>query len=970
MATLSTNLQNERGPWLALPLTDPDLAQTTGTSPPAFETTSFFFVSDAHDVPPALSSGTSPPELGDFSQASFPSATALWQIPPSPTITQFVDPNVPRELSALVQQPPRPYEPLIGQSEFSWEDFFQSQSRLVDNCVTIANDLGLDIERPLGESRDVIVPLVFIAWLIAWQIPLDNVYGRRMDNVGREALKSRLAYHAVGILGFYMIERLGVDAIMAYLRHDHLSEVGFDDLSTQVTFNLFPVIALFAAPWGLVTLLAESLYGPALSGLDAARSHACSAFAYATKSLPGISSWLSEKSKRRTSHKPSIRDGENFYDPTLKTLDKIRTQNATGARLNFTVDAEHLTKLSLTQTAADLSLAPTEIRARGMDRDKLETLAPLLKLVRSLDGNAAEIVVHHAENVTNRTVRPGDGKVLQGSVVQVAATPDNPSGRHKLKTSVVPTLATGDIIVIKGTVEKETRLSDLTQAYRFTDAVYDVIFSGPAATLIPLVAEGIVSRELSDALLPTAILPRILRKTIFRPLLNLIPATEREALRRAFVRTPLEVSLAEPQNAGSRFHEAVLQLAAEERYLSVLAESPRVPLSATLVDFLRNETGEGEITLRLKKQDMPHALKDLQPSASQMLKKSWTKDGYAYVTLDAGDFFTALKANPAALTKLARAQNAEIVLDNPARESHRINEFLAAEKLALRVPPGCDLSLQEFYDRHEPAFYEAAYWRRAANEIIRGSAAYRLFWESPFRSAGFGRLASIAVFTLAMGAPGSAVVAIETALTGFKDLSLIGFSSLRSLAMTFLNQLFAAGIQSAAGEASFTKNKFWMPSMLGLAVLEIINKPKEAYVTQYDEHVQELGGEDRPEVRLKKVLRLAELESDIERVQPGGVAQKDKVRKAILYKRLANLVWTDFSAPRDARLLREIYDENRGSAPNFEAEFLTALWLDTALKDAVFADEAALAFFITESEAHEGEIVKELARLRGEGLRW
>lgn len=834
--------------------------------------------------------------------------------------------------SDLVQRDPHSYDPNIG-NRFNFFEIFQSPGQSLDAALSGLNHIGVKIERPVGEVRDPLLWLVFGLGMLISNYVVFKDYSRLMLRSGVEKWTSAIKAYGTVSIALYFLQRAVVDIPAG------------GKLNTDLIYSYFVVWMLWSGAWAMTVPLSTALSGPFIA-------------------------MTMGKNVRR---QKAIAHGGTLHSADTGTLNEFVMENVeeeTGRKnksVEFTVDAEFLADKKNRVLAKKLKGKRARLSLEGIDNEKLETFAPLMRKLSRDDRFAITATATQIKYLKNKNIS-GDGIVVQpGSVIEYK--------KGKTRKLYEPLelkdleLKPGETIrVIKGSIIKTSPVnwSNRKSYYGVRDADFDIHIEGDAAEVLGELPERLANRTLSDGMIP--VVNQLffgLRRYTSLPLmqvLHLIPSFGK-SLRALFMSTAVSVKIELPDVAQDQANdvsnedlENILPLAAQKRFVASLSQNPSVFLTVAGLES-RKESGQNKVVLSIpQKSFLKYWNESLRLSDDWILVKipgtssQWAsvlpdspQKGYWRVEADIEILLEELKKYGSEIKKQAMEKvglfgmDRAIMLElpNPSMEANKIWKMRKEEILAKRAGAGSSRSEREVNASHRPRFFSTIFG------LTPGAMRY-------------GRFPAIAGLTMSSGVWSFGLIGGEKWATGFDDWVVLFTSSSRTLGTSGFNRIFGPGILEYVGESGYSSMKYFTPGMILLSLWEIPNEAKEAKVLLFDSILQSLLGEDRPAQRLEKTTRLKDMEIQIATVRP-----QSKVRKAILYKRLANYAPTGVQTAQDAMLLMEMYQEGqRGKTEGFEAAFLAAVAADAGMRESISRDQTIADFFNDEAEKYGPEMVK------------
>lgn len=450
----------------------------------------------------------------------------------------------------------------------------------------------------------------------------------------------------------------------------------------------------------------------------------------------------------------------------------------------------------------------------------------------------------------------------------------------------------------------------------------------------------------------------------------------RNTIRKAIkTKTPVVVSLDFADQNPSFHKKSLLELAAEERYVSRLKGHLEMPQSGALAekqslyrDFIVTAIDQDSLT-----PEVHHRLQTMlakggswsdavvEDRESRWVIDSWRrpwprrvpKGKDIVVKLDAEKLVMAMQNKGDSLQGLAEKGLLRTRAGQRLLETHQAWQPGPFEVMAQKVKPGDTRTLSELYPDQE-TFDEDESWVAWAQRRGHGMAGvmltsgrlltarnqglYNYFW-------GNGRIALLMSTMLAAFPLGYAAICTMRYAQGVQEVDRYLVSGFRGAGSGIANSIGAPPLLNTLGASNMHYFAFSGPSLAFQNLWEI---PIELSIYDrllYDNGIQHIQREDRPEHRRRVGHRLQVLELKALWHRPG-------LRSGFLGHRLANFIDTGVVGKNDVSVLVEMYEKGDGQS-DFNDHFLAALSSDRSLWRAVESDKEAKAFFQQEMDEHK-----------------
>lgn len=780
----------------------------------------------------------------------------------------------------------------------------QSPSQFLDFAVDAVNHLpGVEIERPVGQVREVAVGTTFVLGVMLASLQIYHEYSKLALLPGKapfhKAIKD-LSYY----LGISLAARLGTDGFTAYQRTGGFA---FADFTSDVLFSMLVYWAIFSPVWPWITKLSFPFSGPFMKAFN----------------------------PKDTFRDDFIVSGGKFHRGTVENVRELLKPNG---NLGFTVNAEHVAKPAVRSALESLADKAAVVEV-GADYELLMALRE--KLIALPENLGISFSINHttAKNISKKHVEPGQGTLLKGSVIRSG------DKRVTLHEDLVLDATSGGMYVYSGVLQTsgQVEIGNSRLLNKFYGAsAFTLKFEGPAKTLLEFVSDNISKREISGFK--------------YHPL-NATPDGVRQKMRRNFAPTPLKVTLKNPleKDLGEQEQQGIVQalktLATQKVYASRLKKAPTVSAKPAVIEWLIQK--EKATTLDLV---MPRYIYELTShlwgSARVVLEQTEKK---VVVRVPATLIATVWRAHKRFVIGLAKKGKIKIQLPNELRATGAVWKISDVENIAMRTKFGSWETLKNVEDRLRFSTTDApgldGTWERIMDSSIHGLGRFvesaGMMVKGVERTLSFGRVWSILALTSAGFLMSASVTSTSKFAQGFRDPHVYVTSGMRVGLSRILNAMFGPGIVNLVGTASFSNFKYFIPSVTWLTVWEMFNEVKEIEALLYKQKISALLGEDRQDKRHKLAEEIIELE---EKSNPA-------LREDILSLRLANLMQTGVYKNGDGKLLKKMYEEGKNSNPKFAPHFLFALGLDESLMSQILNQEPeVVAFFDAEFTIHRETI--------------
>lgn len=826
-------------------------------------------------------------------------------------------------LTDLITQGTRRYDAGLGDQNPDLLAPLKSYGRLLDGVndgvnllltpvdrlnerLEVVPDADFQLARPEGATRDLQEGLVGTAAILTSLYIIYSNYNGRILAPGKALLREALPY-----LGLYFAMQTGArfttDLVNAYRRlgwEGLAPDQIFDQINTVVMMNGWTTWAAFSPVWTPVAILA----------------------------FPLSAVWMKLFASRTTRSGDYILSGGKFIEGALKELQNLlaalKPGNGGNKTFKFNVSAEHLASAQVIKAAEALGDMPATVTF-GFDSVGYRFVREnFMAMVKKGEAEKISVKATYLENLKKPVtfVAPihEEGKpepdwdvVMQGSVIF------NEKGELETLKGNLP-VKKGEVQVVSGVVQKTVVVAPDNEKLpkHLEEAKFQIAVSGAAGTVLPGTGKIISTRPVSE-------------DTIWQ-VFNFTPKAARAKLRSQFAPTAVNVELGVSPQDEARLAKDLQGVSSQRQTVSQLYEDPVTEFSRPVVEYLVEQGKNSEITLSVKQAELNRVADIVQLSGdkvifvlrltgSRAVQVAAVKKGKDYVfTLKAEEALTAAKDSKSLLTRLAVKESVNVVLANPVVKASDLWAISEAEKVASRVKPGSTLSYKE---------------------ALQETPSILKTFQNSFK---FGRARSVAARTMSTFFMSATIAFLSKKAQGFGTKTALVTSS-RTLISGVINSSLAPTFVSRLGMARHIGFTAYLGSVTWLTGLELFNELKESDLLLFNEEIQDIQGENRPEVRAEIAERMRQLEIDTYRTHPD-------LREGFIEERIQHFMATGVATPEDATLLKGLYEAGEGSRTGWDGHFLAALLLDDGLKASVNASPDVRDFFSAEVAEHKVDI--------------
>jgi len=790
-------------------------------------------------------------------------------------------------------------------------NFFLKPVDGLNKQFEVVPDVDFQLARPEGATRDLQEGLVGTAAILASLYIIYSNYNGRILAPGKALLREALPY-----LGLYFAMQTGArfttDLVNAYRRlgWEGLSpDQIFDQVNTVIMMNGWTTWAAFSPVWTPIAILA----------------------------FPLSAAWMRLFASRTTRVGDYILSGGKFTEGALQELQNLlaalKPSKDGNKSFKFNVNAEHLANAQVITASESLGSMQATVTF-GFDSVGYRFVREdFMAMIRRGEAKKISVKAMYLENlekpVTLVALAHEDGKpdpdwdvIMQGSVIL------NEKGeKETLKGNL--SVKNGAVQVVSGVVQKIVSVApeEATLAKKLEEAKFQITVSGAAGKVLPGASRIISTRPVSE-------------ETIWQ-IFNLTPKAARAKLRSQFAPTAVNVELSISPQDEAHLADDLRRVSSQKQTVSQLYEDPVTEFSRPVVEYLAEQAKNSEVTLSVNQIELNRALRGISPTSTitsgqvsfalpltgdRKVQVIATKKGKDYIfKLKAEEALAASKDSESLLTCLAVKKSVNVVLPNPLVKASDLWAISEAEKVASRVKPGSTMSYKE---------------------ALQETPSILKTFQNSFK---FGRARSVASRTMSTFFMSAAVAFMgKKVVQGFSTKTALVTSS-RTIISGVINSSLAPTFVSRLGLARHIGFTAYLGSVTWLTGLELFNELKESDLLLFNEEIQDIQGENRPEERAEIAERMRKLEMDTYRTHP-------ELREGFVEERIQHFMATGVATPKDATLLQGLYEAGEGSRPGWDGHFLAAVLLDDGFKASINANPDVRDFFKAEVAEHAADI--------------